>query len=139
MDTFETIVEQKTDKELVDIYIKSHDYQDDFIKIVEKELIKRKIPIASIKQVKEEADAISDNKLQLGAQGNPFYIALCFLAALLGGVISIVAGYIYAFSKRKNLQGNAYYYYNDQTRKYGEWMLVVGSIMVIIWLSLPFL
>ena len=139
MDTFETIVEQKTDKELVDIYIKSHDYQDDFIKIVEKELIKRKIPIASIKQVKEEADAISDNKLQLGEQGNPFYIALCFLAALLGGVISIVAGYIYAFSKRKNLQGNAYFYYNDQTRKYGKWMLVVGSIMVIIWLSLPLL
>lgn len=69
-------------------------------------------------------------------QGNTFYIALCFLSAILGGVISIVAGYVYAFSKRENLEGVAYYYYNEQTRKYGKWMLAVGCVMLVIWASL---
>jgi hypothetical protein len=133
MNAFKTIVEQKTDKELFDIYIKSQDYQPEFIKVVEKELAKRNIPLDSVKKIKEEADTISNNKIKLGVQGNTFYIALCFLSAILGGVISIVAGYIYAFSKRENLEGVACYYYNEQTRKYGKWMLLIGVIMLLVY------
>jgi hypothetical protein len=130
MRKYETLVEQKNSKELVDIYLKSQDYQPDFIKTVEAELIKRNIPLDTIKQVKEESDTINDNKIKLGVKGNSFYIVICFISSLTGGVIAIVAGYIYAFSKRKNSQGVAYYYYNEQTRNYGKWIGVAGLLML---------
>ena len=132
MDKFKLQVEQKTDQELVDIYLKPHDYQPDLILVVEQELTKRKIPLESIKYIKSKTDEVDDNKLELGEQGNTLWIALCFFAAIFGGVISIVAGYIYAYSKRKNSQGVDTYVYNEQTRKYGKWMLIIGASVFII-------
>lgn len=138
METFKYQVKQKSNDELVNIFIKSRDYQAEFIKVVEEELLKRNIPIESISQIKDQADDISDAKLKMGEQGNTLYIAICFLAALLGGIISIVAGFIYAYSKRKTLQGEDVYYYNEQTRKYGKWMLAIGSFffMLSLWLKI---
>lgn len=136
MNKFESIVKQKTTEELVDIIINSHDYQADFIKNVKIELEERNMPLDSINQIKEKASKISDRNIEQGEQGNVLYIALCYFAALLGGIISIIAGYIYAFSKRKDLKGVSHFYYNKQTRKHGKWMLVTGCIMFFIWLLL---
>ena len=139
MNKFKDQVEQKTDKELMDIFIKSQDYQEEFVLVVEEELKKRNVSLDSIKQIKSKADEISNKKIEEGVQGNTFWIAIYFLSAILGGIISIVAGYIYAYSKRKNIEGEAYYYYNEQTRKYGKLMLIVGIIMFIVWLAIRFL
>ena len=131
---FKTIqVEQKTDKELIDIYFKSHG-QEKFI--IEEGLTKRNIPIESIRQIKSEADEVNNINIESGVQDKTLWIILCFLAAILCGIISIAAGYIYAYSKRKDLQGETYYYYNEQTRKYGKLMLLVGIIALIIWFAL---
>ncbi len=134
MDNFKSQVKQKTDDELIEIFSKSLDYQPDFIKILEEELTERNIPIAPLKKIRADAYEVSDKKIQMGEQGSTLYIALCFLFAILGGIISIVAGYIYAYSKRKDSQGKSFYYYNEQTRKYGKWMLLVGVIMLLLWL-----
>ena len=116
----------------MDIYLISQDYQEDFIIVVKEELSKRKIPLDSLEQIKSKAEEISDKNLELGEQGNPLWIAFSFVAALFGGFIGLVAGYIYAFSKKKNSQGEAIYAYNEQTRKYGTWILIVGVIVFVI-------
>ncbi len=115
METFQTRAEQKTDTELVDIYLHSQDYQENFMKVVEEEISKRKIPLDALKQIRSESEESSDKKFELGEQGNPLWIALSFVAALLGGLIGLIAGYIYAYSKRKNSQGKEIYAYNEQT------------------------
>ncbi len=133
MDDFKSLAKQKTNDELVEIYSKSMDYQPDFIKIIEDELTERNIPIAPLKKVRADAYEVSDKKIHAGEQGSTLYIAICFLLAILGGIISIIAGYIYAYSKRKDSKGESFYYYNEQTRKYGKWMLLVGAIMLFMW------
>lgn len=138
MNNFKEQVEQKTDQELIDIFVKSQDYQEEFISVVENELNRRNVPLDSAKQIKSKSDEVINKKIEEGVQGNTFWIAVCFLLAILGGIISIVAGYIYAYSKRENLQGESYYYYNEQTRKYGKIMLIVGIIIFVIGLALRF-
>lgn len=134
MNTFKTQVEQKSNEELVSIYVKSLDYQPDFILIVRDELIKRNIPIVAIEQIKKEAYDISDNKIEIGEQGNTLYIALCYLSAFLGGIVPIVAGSIYLNSKRKNSLGKSFYFYNKRTRMYGIGMLIIGVLFLSFWL-----
>ena len=96
METFESVVKQKTDSELVDIYINSHDYQESFLICVENELINRKIPTSAITKVRHPEKEISDEKLRLGEQKNPIWMILCFVMAIFGvkmtiyGVIFII-------------------------------------------------
>jgi len=138
MNNFKEQVEQKTDQELIDIFVKSQDYQEEFISVVDDELKRRNVPLDSVKQIKSESNEVINKKIEDGVQGNTFWIVICFLAAILGGIISIIAGYIYAYSKRRNLQGETYYYYNKQTRKYGKIILIIGIIMFLIGLALRF-
>lgn len=136
MTNFKSQVKQKTNDELIDIYVNSLDYQPDFVKFVKEELTERNIPIETLKKISADAYEISDKKIQEGKQGSTLYIALCFLFAILGGIISIIAGYIYAYSTRKDSKGKTFYYYNEQTRKYGKWMLLVGIIMLLLYIFL---
>jgi len=135
MENFESKIREKSNEELVDIFINAQDYQPQFVEIVEKELKSRNIPIASVKKIQEKASEVSDKKIELGERGNPIWVTFCFLFALMGGIYSIVGGYIYAFSKRKNSKGEAFFVYDEQTRKYGKWMLIVGGIILTITLS----
>lgn len=123
---FETQIKEKTDNQLSEIYLNANDYQPEFIKLVELELVKRKIPLDSLTFIREKKDDISDETLEIGKQGNQFWIIAAFLLSLFGGLWGIVAGYQYAYSKHKNAKGIEYYYYNESTRKYGRWMLIVG-------------
>lgn len=139
METFKTQLEQKTNEELVSIYVKSQDYQHDFVLLVREEIVKRNIPILAIEQMKKEADEISDYKIEIGEQGNALYIALCYLSAILGGIIPLVAGPIYFNSKRKTSHGKTCYYYNKRTRRYGVGMLIIGVLFLSFWLLITIL
>jgi hypothetical protein len=133
---FETQIKEKTDNQLSEIYLNANDYQPEFIKLVELELLNRNIPIDSLNFIKAKKEAISDETLAIGVQGNHYWIMTSFLACLFGGIVGIAAGYIYAYSKHKNANDVEFYYYNESTRKYGKWMLFVGcSILGLILLS----
>lgn len=125
--SFETLIKEKTDNQLSEIYLNANDYQPEFIKLVELELVQRKIPLDSLKFIREKKEEISDESLELGKQGNQGWIIAAFLLSLVGGLWGIVAGYQYAFSKHKNAKGDEFYYYNESTRKYGRWMLIIGG------------
>ena len=123
---FETQIKGKTDNQLSEIYLNPNDYQPEFIKLVELELVHRKIPLDSLTFIRDRKDEISDESLELGKQGSQGWIVAAFIMSLFGGLWGIVAGYQYAYSKHKNSKGNEFYYYNESTRKYGRWMLIIG-------------
>ena len=133
---FETQIREKTDNQLSEIYLHANDYQPEFIKLVELELVKRKIPLDFFTFIREKKDEISDETLAIGKQGSQFWIVAAFLLSLLVGLWGIVAGYQYAYSKKKNAKGIEYFYYNESTRKYGRWMLIVGGVKVFLTLVL---
>lgn len=133
---FETQIKEKTDNQLSEIYLNANDFQPEFIKLVELELVRRKIPLDSLSFIREKKDEISDKSLEIGKQGNQFWIIAAFFLSLFGGLWGIAAGYQYAYSKHKNPQGIEYYYYNESTRKYGRWMLIIGcSVLGLVILS----
>ncbi|MDR2841298.1 MAG: hypothetical protein LBV75_08610, partial [Paludibacter sp.] len=107
-------------------------YQEDFLILVQKELKNRNIPIEPLINVKNEANEISDEKLRLGEKGNPIWMTICFVMALFGGLYSLAGGYIYYFSKRKTSEGENVYAYDEQTRKYGKWMMIISGIVILI-------
>ena len=110
---FETQIKEKTDNQLSEIFLNANDYQPEFIKLVELELMHRKIPLDTLIFIRKKNDEISDESLELGKQGSQGWIVAAFLLSLFGGLWGIVAGYQYAYSKHKNAKGNEYYYYNE--------------------------
>jgi hypothetical protein len=127
---FEKRIQEKTDKELADIYIHAEDYQPEFVSLVEKHLAARKIPLESLNILKEKNDALEDEKLNTGKPGNKFLIVLFFVTCLIGSIIGILAGYHYTFSKQRNSKGEEIYVYNEKTRIYGKFMLAIGGIVL---------
>lgn len=119
-------IRKKTDQELTDIFINAKDYNPDFVRLAEDELSRRNISLDMSKRVKETTSYVDNKRLSEGKPGSPLYIFLCFVLALLGGVIAIVAGYIYGHSKTKNAEGQSFYVYNEQTRQLGKIMMWLG-------------
>ncbi len=125
-----TQVKEKDDGKLIDIYLNAKDYQPEFIKLVEQELVERKIPLSALQIINEKKREFSDETLALGKHGDQRFIVFCYIFALLGGLISIVAGYMYAYSKLKNSKGEEVFIYNESTRSDGKLMMIIGGIVL---------
>lgn len=132
---FELQVQAKTDDELIAIYVNPDFYQSEFVAATKAEIVKRKLPITSIEQIKQEKDKVSIAHLSVGKQGSPLYMFICFLLAFLGGIPAIISGYIYGFSKTRGPDGEAYYVYNETTRKMGVAILVIGFAVLLYHLA----
>jgi hypothetical protein len=118
-------IKQKTDKELTEIFINPKDYNPEFVRLAEEELQLRNINIDASKQIKEKKEEISIQQLQAGKNGSPFYIFICFILVLFGGLLGIYAGYIYSQSKIMTSKGE-FYVYNEQTRQLGKIIMWFG-------------
>lgn len=129
---FNELVKKKTDKELIDIYLNPQDYQAEFVSFVIKEIANRKLPIDTLDEIRSKKDQVSDNELALGKKGNPLYLGLLAISALLGGLIAIVGGYIYAYSTVLDSSGDKLYVYDESTRKWGRIILGVGVVMFFV-------
>ena len=130
-------ITQKTNEELTEIFINAKDYNPDFVMLAEKELSVRNISVDTAKQVRDNISQQVKEQLQTGKPGSPFYIFLCFILALFGGLLGIYAGYIYNQSKIKDAKGEEFYVYNEPTRKQGRIIMWLG-IMVLLFLLLKF-
>ncbi len=135
---FNELVKNKTDNELIDIYLNPQDYQAEFVGLVVEEITHRKLPIDTLDEIRSKKDEVSDNVLAIGKQGNPLYLGLLAISALLGGLIAIVGGYIYAYSTVLDSNGDKLYVYDESTRKWGRIILGVGVLMTFIILVLRF-
>lgn len=133
---FSNQIKQKTNEELTEIFINAKDYNPDFLRLAEQELAIRNIDLDPSKQIKEELKETNTNQLKEGKAGSPLYLLLCFVLALLGGLIAIYAGYIYSYSKIKTSEGEEYFTYNEQTRELGKiimWLGVGVFLSLLIW------
>lgn len=127
---FKNLVKEKSDNELVDIYLNSSGYQEEFMESVLIEIRNRNIPIETLQELKIKKSEIDKETLKLGKQGSQFWMVVAFIISILGGVVGIIAGYQYYYSKHKSIDGEEYYYYNESTRKYGKWMMIIGCIVL---------
>ena len=128
---FESQVEEKTDDELVELFLNASDYQSDFIKQVEAQIVKRNIPLNSLKSIKEQKDSLEENKIEIGKQGSQFWLVFYLMGSLFTyGILGIVGGYQYTYSKHTNTDGDEFFVYNDSTRKYGKWISIIGGVIL---------
>jgi len=138
-DKFTQKIAEKTDDELVDIYLNSSDYQTDFVDLVKSEIKARNLPLDSLENIKGQKEAVSNETLELGKQGNQIWMAIALFASIFGGFIGIISGYIYAFSKHRNGEGKQYFVYNESTRKYGKIVFFIGVVVFILFFVLRFI
>ena len=129
---FEEQIAAKTNEELIEIFTNQEHYQPSFVENVKKEIIKRNIPINAVEKIKQQKENIESQVLALGKQGNPIYMALIAGSAIFGGIIAIVGGYIYAYSKHTDGNGERYFVYNESTRKWGRIIFGVGLAVLVL-------
>ena len=129
---FEDQISNKSNDELLDIFLNSDHYQPGFVELAVQELDRRKVDITSHKQQKQHDEALLLEQMEQGEPGNPIWITLGFISALLGGLIGIVAGYVYSQSKNKEIGDGNHYYYDLQTRNLGYGMLLLGVTVFIL-------
>lgn len=123
---FKIQIQKKTDKELADIFLNAADYQTEFVLLVKDELQVRRIPIDTLEYLKQKKNEVDDDVLILGKQGSQSWMIAAFIFCVFGGVWGIFAGYQYYYSMHKSSEGTEYFVYNESTRKYGKWMLIIG-------------
>lgn len=127
---FKQHVATKTDQELIDIYISPDDFQENFVTAATEELDRRNVSLDQFKQKREQKEKIKKEQLEKGIQGDPLYMTLAFISAFLGGLIGIIAGYVYSQSKK-----DGHYVYNEKTRKQGKVMLALGILVLLATLA----
>ena len=127
---FKEQVETKTDQELIDIYINPDDFQESFVTAATEELNRRNVSLDQFKQKREQEEKIKKEQLEKGIQGDSLYMTLAFISAFLGGLIGIIAGYVYSQSKK-----DGHYVYNEKTRKQGKVMLAIGILVLLATLA----
>lgn len=125
-------IESKTDEELLEIYLDSDKYQEEFIELVERELTNRKVDLTSYKLKKEQRIAYYSEIYENGIPGNTVYIVLGFISSLVGGLLGIVAGYVYSQSKHKDFGDGSFYLYDQKTRNMGIGMIALGIMAFMI-------
>jgi hypothetical protein len=129
---FSKQIENKTDEELLSIFVDSDQYQPEFGELAERELVSRKVDLSPYKLRKEHKEAFYAESYEKGRQGNTIYIILGFVSSLLGGFLGIVAGYVYSQSKHKDFRDGSIYVYNQETRNLGIGMMALGIVAIII-------
>ncbi len=100
MEEFKSQVKNKTDEELIVVFVRAYDYQAEYVKAVEEELIKRNIPMEPLRERKHEAGIrfsnIEKHSKEEGiesAQKDMLYGALW----CIGGIVATVADFGYIF------------------------------------------
>jgi uncharacterized membrane protein len=129
---FKKQIAAKGDEELLHIFANADEYQKDYVDVVSNELNKRNINTDSIKIQRQHKEKFTQEQFEKGKEGNEIYIAIGFITAFLGGLIGIIAGYVYSQSKRKDNSGTEYYAYNKQTRNKGRIMMIVGFFALVL-------
>jgi len=128
---FQDQVTSKSTEDLLDIYSNGDQYQEEYVRLIQNELAKREVDLTTYNLKKQHKEIFMKKLAENGKAGDPVFIALGFISALLGGVLGIAAGYIYSQTKSKELGDGTHYYYDEKTRKLGSGMMVLGIVVLI--------
>ena len=128
---FPAQVKSKSIEELQAIYCDGHLYQPEMVSAAMAELNARGVDMADLILQKGIFDDEQETMFAQGKSGSALYILISFVFAVMGGVIGIVAGYIYGYSKTTSFTGNRYYVYDKQTREFGMIIFWLGVIVLV--------
>lgn len=129
---FRALAAEKTDAELSDIYLFPKKYQDGFYEPAKAELLQRGLDLAPLDESKRLKAAKEAPSLVHEEHGEPMHLFIFFLLSFLGGVIGIVAGHHYGYSKRRGLNGEKYYEFDKSTRTFGRIIFFTGIAALVV-------
>jgi hypothetical protein len=118
------------DADLLKMYKQYDQYQHSFVEELENEMNKRGVDYGKIRVQNEHRKQVLSEILDKGEPGNKTFIIIGFVSACLGGLLGIIAGYIYNQSKRTALSGERYFAYDQKTRDLGAAMMFVGLLVL---------
>ena len=121
-----TVIKHKTTDELVDIYVNSSDYKKEWESLAEKELKARDFDIDSLYAEKKNGEKM----LKDGVAGS--YIILGYILAIFGGLVGIVMALNYKYRKQELANGDKLPYYDADTRRHANIMLILWGIINIL-------
>jgi len=75
---------------------------------------------------------LSDEEIEKGIHISPIWKTLIFLSLPFMGIIPIIAGNIFLFSKRTNSKNIQHYTYDKSTRRAGMVMLIPITVIIIL-------
>ena len=129
---FEKQVQSKSNEELLKIYHDFDEYQDHYLQLVMEELDKRGVDFSDLKLRKHHKETFMLEQSEKGRPGDLVFIVLGFVSALFGGLLGIIAGYVYSQSKNKEWGDGSFYYYDLKTRNLGIGMMALGIFVLVV-------
>lgn len=116
-----------SDEELYDVLLKSDEWNVFDYKLAQKLLIERGKNIDS-----EMLASLKKERLQILAkpeEPQKSWITIGYMFSILGGAIGIIIGYLLWTSKKTLPNGERVYSYNENDRKHGKTIFILGSII----------
>ncbi|MRX69101.1 hypothetical protein SAMN06265349_104214 [Flavobacterium resistens] len=116
-----------SDEELYDVLLKSDEWNVFDYKLAQKLLIERGKNIDS-----EVLASLKKERLQILAkpeEPQKSWITVGYIFSLLGGFLGIIIGYLLWTSKKTLPNGERIYSYNEDDRKHGKTIFILGTII----------
>jgi hypothetical protein len=129
--SFNEIIAQKTDTELLAAIKEPQQFQPEYMLAVEKELETRGIPFIELKQRVMQYLNIAEAIDSDGRPGDSILIGAGFVFAFLGGILGVIIGANFYFSTKRGVSGYAYPVYDKKTRQLGGAMMLISIIIMI--------
>ncbi|MHC0439327.1 hypothetical protein [Flavobacterium sp. 3-210] len=116
-----------SDEELYDVLLKSDEWNVFDYKLAQKLLIERGKNIDS-----EVLASLKKERLQILAkpeEPQKSWIIIGYIFSVLGGFLGIIIGYLLWTSKKTLSNGERIYSYNENDRKHGKTIFIIGTII----------
>lgn len=134
MNDFSESLQNKSDDELLKIVYEFDQWSPDMLSATEKELSKRGVLPDDIAARKKELSDAEDEELSRGREASTAGLVIGWICA--PGLIGLVIGYNYAFSKKRNrYTGQTYFKYDKKSRNNGA-ILFYTSLALFIFITL---
>jgi hypothetical protein len=129
---FQSQIANKTNEELLQIYLHPADYQEQFVTLAEEELLRRNVSIEKHQQERKQKIEAATKAIVRDKKADDTLVLIGFILAVLGGLIGISIGIFLMQTKRDNVTGEQYNVYDKKGREAGRAMVIVGIAAIIL-------
>ena len=117
--------------ELSEIVLKPWEWGEFDVNLAQKILTEKGVSINSAEKEKRTEEYLFEQSKQKNV--NELFLLLGYIVALLGGFLSIIFGYVLAYSKKTLPNGEQMFVYIESVRKHGKIIYFAGIVSVILW------
>lgn len=123
-----------TDEELTEIIVKPNDWSNYDYKVAELILNNRGVSVSPkfIESIKKQRY----NKLSEKESYSSTWLIIGYISAFLGGLLGFAIGLSLWLMKKRLPNGEKVYIYDDNNRKHGKRITMIGFIMTLVYIAL---